>query len=310
MDLKQIEYFITAYKFQSINKAAKALFVSQPTISKSISCLEVELGGKLFERDTKGIRLTPFGRVILHYCYDIQMNVNTMRNALPKSSQSVFYVDTYISPIFCDLICRFHQYFGDSTIIHHRNDYLNAMVTHVERNEVEIAVLYVSKHYQKLFQDILAEKKLVFQPIAFKKLCVLVGPKNTYYNNNSISSKDFKNLKFVRKEQYYSLVEQKITKLIYPDLKEDLNYAVYTNNTATMMQLLRFTDVAKIGIDDYCDCYNNPYPSIHALPITDIDSEIVIGCVHHCSHELSLNARWFLDTYQGLINGSITNIRY
>lgn len=310
MDLKQIEYFIAAYKYQSINKAAKALFVSQPNISKSINRLESELGGKLFERDNKGIRLTPFGRIILHYCSDIQKHLDIIRNTSPNSSKPVFYVDTYQSPIFNDLIYRFHQYFGDNTIIHHKNDYLNAMVTHVERNEAEVAILYVSKHYQKLFQDILIEKNLLFKPIASKRLCILVGSKNRYYKSDSITSKDLKNFKFIRKEQYYSQAEQRITKLIYPDLKEELNYSVFTNNTATMMQLIYHTDIAKVGIDDFCDCVNNPYPSIHALPITDIDSEIVIGYVHHSSQELSLNARWFLDTYQGLINGSITNINY
>ncbi len=46
-------------------QAAKALFVTQPALSRSIQSLEVELGGVLFDRVGRRIALTPFGREVL-----------------------------------------------------------------------------------------------------------------------------------------------------------------------------------------------------------------------------------------------------
>ena len=42
--------------------AAKALYMSQPSLSKSISRLESHLGFPLFERSTREVRLTPAGQ--------------------------------------------------------------------------------------------------------------------------------------------------------------------------------------------------------------------------------------------------------
>jgi len=46
-------------------RAAEALGLTQPTLSRSIAALERDLGVKLFERSHKGARSTVFGRVLL-----------------------------------------------------------------------------------------------------------------------------------------------------------------------------------------------------------------------------------------------------
>lgn len=48
MTLTQLEYFCMVCRYHSITRAAKALYVSQPTISTSIRDLEKEFHLKLF----------------------------------------------------------------------------------------------------------------------------------------------------------------------------------------------------------------------------------------------------------------------
>ncbi|MCK6255602.1 LysR family transcriptional regulator [Fictibacillus sp. KIGAM418] len=64
MDIKQLQYFIEVAKYNSFTRAADALFITQPTISKMIKNLEDELGVVLFDRSRKGLTLTDAGQTI------------------------------------------------------------------------------------------------------------------------------------------------------------------------------------------------------------------------------------------------------
>lgn len=64
MKISVLKYFIAIAETGSINKAAKKLFIAQPSLTKSIKLMERELGVILFERNNSGIELTPEGEKI------------------------------------------------------------------------------------------------------------------------------------------------------------------------------------------------------------------------------------------------------
>ena len=59
---QRIRYFLKAAETGSFSLAAQSMFISPQALTKQINVLERDLGGKLFERTTHGIVLTPFGR--------------------------------------------------------------------------------------------------------------------------------------------------------------------------------------------------------------------------------------------------------
>ncbi|WP_341300940.1 LysR family transcriptional regulator [Lysinibacillus sp. FSL H8-0500] len=65
MDIRQLEYFAEVAKQLSFTKAAATLHVSQPSISKAIQQLEVELDVPLFYRSSKQLELTDAGHAVL-----------------------------------------------------------------------------------------------------------------------------------------------------------------------------------------------------------------------------------------------------
>ena len=70
LDLNLVKVFYVVAKESSITKASKELFISQPAVSQSIKKLEQELGGTLFYRSNRGIKLTEEGRIFFDYVKD------------------------------------------------------------------------------------------------------------------------------------------------------------------------------------------------------------------------------------------------
>jgi DNA-binding transcriptional LysR family regulator len=65
MDYRDLKYFEVIAQEGHVGRAAEKLFRTQPALSKCIDRLEESLGVKLFEKDGRGIRLTPAGKVLL-----------------------------------------------------------------------------------------------------------------------------------------------------------------------------------------------------------------------------------------------------
>lgn len=64
INLNFYKTFYIVASLKSINDAANKMFISQPAVSKQIKTLENDLGVKLFVRTSKGISLTPEGKVL------------------------------------------------------------------------------------------------------------------------------------------------------------------------------------------------------------------------------------------------------
>lgn len=71
MNLKQLEAFVEVAESESFSKAAKKLFLTQPTVSAHISSLEKELDVRVFVRNTKEVALSEEGQKLYRYARQI-----------------------------------------------------------------------------------------------------------------------------------------------------------------------------------------------------------------------------------------------
>ena len=93
MTLLQLQYFQTLARVLHYTQAAAELHIAQPSLSYSIKELEKELGVKLFEKDSRHIKLTIYGEQFLPYAEQalamIDEGVGVLRQMANSAQQVV-----------------------------------------------------------------------------------------------------------------------------------------------------------------------------------------------------------------------------
>jgi LysR family nitrogen assimilation transcriptional regulator len=84
MDLKQLEYFVRVAELGSFTKAAQALDVAQPALSRQVRLLEVELRQNLLLRNGRGANPTEAGTLLLAHARGILHQVERAREELGR----------------------------------------------------------------------------------------------------------------------------------------------------------------------------------------------------------------------------------
>jgi LysR family transcriptional regulator, hca operon transcriptional activator len=88
MELRHLRYFIAVAEEGSLSDAAaKRLHTAQPSLSRQIRDLEMEVGVKLLERRPRGVTLTPAGRVFLDHARMALLQVEAAGEAARRVEQ-------------------------------------------------------------------------------------------------------------------------------------------------------------------------------------------------------------------------------
>ena len=88
MELHQLRYFSAVADTGSFSRAAEKCHVSQPSLSQQIQKLESELGGRLFDRLGRSVRLTGLGEAFLPRARSVLHELVTAKDELTERLQS------------------------------------------------------------------------------------------------------------------------------------------------------------------------------------------------------------------------------
>lgn len=89
MELRVLRYFLAVAREQNITRAAEALHVTQPTLSKQLMDLEEELGQKLFVRGKRKVTLTEAGEFLRRRAQEIAELADKTEEAFRKTDGEI-----------------------------------------------------------------------------------------------------------------------------------------------------------------------------------------------------------------------------
>ena len=88
MELRHLRYFVAVAEEGSLtNAAGRRLHTAQPSLSRQIRDLELEIGVKLLERKARGITLTAAGRIFLDHARLALMQIEVACDAARGTEQ-------------------------------------------------------------------------------------------------------------------------------------------------------------------------------------------------------------------------------
>jgi DNA-binding transcriptional LysR family regulator len=82
MELRQLEHLLAVVETGSLTAAAARVGLTQQALSKSLSRLEDSVGGKLFDRETRGMAITRLGSTVAEYARDVVASAGRLTSAV------------------------------------------------------------------------------------------------------------------------------------------------------------------------------------------------------------------------------------
>ena len=146
MELRQLKYFVKAAEKLNFSEAAKALFITQSTLSQQIRQLEQEMNTLLFERNSHAVYLTESGKELLPLAIRTIHTANTCMERIHDLQHLLagtlnIGVTYTFSPIFTETLLHFMKHYPQVRL----NIYYKPMaelMEMLERHEVDFVLAF------------------------------------------------------------------------------------------------------------------------------------------------------------------------
>ena len=247
MTLAQLRYAITVANSNSMNEAARNLFISQPSLSSAIRELEEEIGIELFRRTNRGISVTPEGEEFLGYARQVveQYELIESKYVSKEHTKKKFSVSmqhyTFAVNAFVEMVKQFgmDEY---EFAVHETRTY--DIITDVKDFKSEIGILYLNDFNHKVLEKLFHEFNLEFHPILECSIYVYMWKGHPLADRDLITLEDLREYPCLSFEQgtynSFYFAEEVLSTYEYKRL-------IKANDRATLLNLM-------VGLNGYTLC--------------------------------------------------------
>ena len=164
MEIDQLRYFLGAAERGSFTRAAEALNISQPALSRSIQKLEDELGQPVFERKTRSIVLTEAGTLLQSRAQQILSLIEDTKAEITDDGESgrirIGAIPT-VAPYFLPQVLKqFSESFPAANLIVQENT-TDQLLKSCTQGEIDLAILALPVPVKYLEVEELFEEELL-----------------------------------------------------------------------------------------------------------------------------------------------------
>ena len=204
MTLQQLKYIVAVAEKGTISDAAKALFISQPSLTNAVKELEAEMNVTFFTRTNKGVILTNEGSEFLAYARQVMEQVELLESRYldRKETGARFSVScqhySFAVKAFVDVIEEFGGNRYDFTL---RETQTNEIIEDVAKMRSEIGILYTSSQNENIIMKLVKKNDMEFTELFTARPHVFISSSHPLVDREIITLEDLENYPYLSFEQ-------------------------------------------------------------------------------------------------------------
>ncbi len=272
MEIREIIYVNKVAELKNLTHAAKALHITQPSLTQSIQSIEHRLGVQLFNRSRRGVTLTQAGQQFIADSSNVIKAYNAFLSKAQhyKGGAQTHFIGLYklshTTPINNAIMNFLASHSADNYIL--KVESIDDLEKMLLAHQLDLAIIkYTPLHqrHQKLSYD------LLFQ----EKLHVLVSASNPLAQKTSLTIEELIGNKLITsaKDEY----PYKMTEALLQEAGVKLDVHTYINyyNMDMIMNLVKNDFGVTFATRDVCEHFSTP--GIRAIPLAhDVSYDICI----------------------------------
>lgn len=168
MNILHLKYAVEVANTGSINKAAENLYMNQPNLSRAIKELEDSLGITVFERTSKGMKITPDGEEFLGYARKILNQIDEVEAIYRhgRSDKLRFSISVPRACYISDAFAKFTKKIdGKSMELFYKETNSMRAINNILHSDYKLGIIRYASNYDKYFKNMLDEKGLAYEMI-------------------------------------------------------------------------------------------------------------------------------------------------
>ena len=308
MTLQQLKYITLVAEKGNITDAAKALYISQPSLTAAIKELEKEMNIQIFDRTNKGVHVSKEGELFLGYARQILEQVYLLEDHYKNEGtrKQEFCISTqhysFAVNAFVDLIKEYGQNEYDFSLreaiqMDMKVDGLTyEIIEDVARMKSEIGVLYLDSFNEPVIRKLLKTSQLQFEPLFTARPHIFISSSHPLAKKKVISLHELSPYPYLSFEQgdhnsfYFS------EELFSTEVREK---NIRVRDRATLFNLL-------IGLNGYTICSGVIDSELNgsnivAVPLQE-SGEMHIGYITHRNSSRSPLGAFYLEALKKYIS--------
>lgn len=293
MHTNHLAYFVEVAKQGSISKAAKKLFISQPSLSASIAKLEEELGVCLFYRSQAGAQLTEQGEQILMVAEEVLKGVGEIQRIAAMDTHLTGEVAIAAIPVACghyiaDLIALAQKRYPHLSIVV-SEERPKAVIHRVLKGNVNLGITSFRLDQQEAYLRMFRKKRLTYETLFEDCLCAYVGADHPLARHQSLPAAEINRypLTCYKKDIYIQ------------ELVDDQNILGEISNTTFTKFAYQFSDldsIKQIAVRNLAvailprrteKSYGKDWPLV-PITVADDDMRVSVGLIRPQSGRMSM----------------------
>lgn len=276
MTPQQLRYIVEIAKHRSISQAASALFVTQPSISKAVRDLEIELGITILDRTNKGVVFTKEGTELLFYAKKLLEQMESVVHHFNKAKTinlTKFSISSQHYGFAIEAVASLMDYFCERRYeLAIREGKTTDVIDDVYASRSILGILSLTDFNKHFFERYFTSKLLTFTPLASFKQHVFLRKEHPLAHLERITLeqlKDYPYLTYQQDDMLLHFAEEVLN-------VDKVGKLVYLQDRGAMNNLLSNTDSYNLGTG--CIVNNYMDPNILSIPLEG-GNQIQVGWV-------------------------------